>query len=163
FATKSCSSCSNTFSSSSSDGKTSAPQLMCLRGVSVDSSIDSTHYMSSALPQIAGATLVLTDVLGKKTAGSNSHVTDLSGTDSLSRDSCGSRCSSADKMKVKPYANSSEAFVACAGDSGLDSESLFSQDTCRWEAGLNWLNSSLLDETNRPSCHPIRDVYVGEQ
>ncbi|KAK5622620.1 hypothetical protein CRENBAI_000472 [Crenichthys baileyi] len=164
FATKSCSSCSNTFSSSSSDCKTSTPQLMCLRGVSVDSSINSTHYMSSALPRIAGATLVLTDILGKKTAGSNSHVTDLSGTDSLSRDSCGSRCSSADKMKVKPYANSSEAFVACAGDSGLDSESLFSQGTCRWEAGLNWLtSSSLLDETNRPSCHPNRDVYVGEQ
>ncbi|XP_038144155.1 signal-induced proliferation-associated 1-like protein 2 [Cyprinodon tularosa] len=88
FGAKSCSSCSNTLSSNSSDGKASCPRLIGLRGVSVDSGVDSTHYPSSVLPQVAGATLVLADVLRKEPAASNSHRTDLSGPGSLARSRC---------------------------------------------------------------------------
>ncbi|KAM4750858.1 signal-induced proliferation-associated 1-like protein 2 isoform 1-T3 [Anableps anableps] len=159
FAAKSCSSCSNTLSSNSSDGRTSTPQLICLRGVSVDSGIDSTLYTSPALSQVAGATLVLTDVLGEETASSNSHVIDFKGTGSVTRVSSGSRCSSGDRMKVKPHADSP---LTSPGDTGWDAEPLCSQDNCPWEAGLNWLKSrSLLEETT--SCHPVRDVRGGEK
>uniref|UniRef100_A0A3B3YY37 Signal-induced proliferation-associated 1 like 2 n=1 Tax=Poecilia mexicana TaxID=48701 RepID=A0A3B3YY37_9TELE len=79
FAATSCSSCSNTLSSSSSDGRTSTPQLACLSGVSVDSGIDSALYSPSALPAVAGATLVLTDVHRKESAGPSRLVTDLRG------------------------------------------------------------------------------------
>ncbi|XP_014880237.1 signal-induced proliferation-associated 1-like protein 2 isoform X1 [Poecilia latipinna] len=148
FAATSCSSCSNTLSSSSSDGRTSTPQLACLSGVSVDSGIDSALYSPSALPAAAGATLVLTDVHRKESAGPSRLVTDLRG--SVARDYRGTRCSSADK--VKP-----DSPLTHPGDASWDAERLCSQDTCLWEAGLSWLNSGLLlEETGRPSHRPIR-------
>uniref|UniRef100_A0A3B3VIB0 Signal-induced proliferation-associated 1 like 2 n=1 Tax=Poecilia latipinna TaxID=48699 RepID=A0A3B3VIB0_9TELE len=152
FAATSCSSCSNTLSSSSSDGRTSTPQLACLSGVSVDSGIDSALYSPSALPAAAGATLVLTDVHRKESAGPSRLVTDLRG--SVARDYRGTRCSSADK--VKP-----DSPLTHPGDASWDAERLCSQDTCLWEAGLSWLNSGLLlEETGRPSHRPIRGQKI---
>lgn len=156
FTTKSCSSCSNTLSSNSSDGRNSTPQLVCHRGASVDSGIDAAHYTWWAPPQVAGATLVLTDVVREETQSSGGHVTDLRGAGHVARGSCGSRRSSADRMKLRLHADSP---VACTGESGWDAASLCSQDTCPWEVGLSWLNKSpLLEETTRSSCQPIRDV-----
>ncbi|XP_023188887.1 signal-induced proliferation-associated 1-like protein 2 [Xiphophorus maculatus] len=148
FAATSCSSCSNTLSSSSSDGRTSTPQLACLSGVSVDSGIDSALYSPSALPPVAGATLVLTDVHRKESAGPSRLVTDLRG--SVAKDYCGTRCSSADRVKA-------DSPLTPPGDASWDAEHLCSQDTCPWEAGLSRLNSGLLlEETGRPSHRPIR-------
>ncbi|XP_035986059.1 signal-induced proliferation-associated 1-like protein 2 isoform X2 [Fundulus heteroclitus] len=154
FAARSCSSCSNTLSSNSSDGRTSTRQLVGLRGLSVDSGIDST---TSAMTGAAGATLVLADIRGKETARPNCRLTSA-----VARDSCGTRHCSEGKVKVRPHVHSPEGFVACAGDSGLDAEPLYSQDTCPWESGLNRLHTSFL-ERSRPSCHPIRDVCVCEK
>ncbi|KAM4594154.1 signal-induced proliferation-associated 1-like protein 2 isoform 2-T3 [Fundulus diaphanus] len=80
FAARSCSSCSNTLSSNSSDGRTSTRQLVGLRGLSVDSGIDST---TSAMTAAAGATLVLADIQGKETARPNRRLTS-----SVARPSC---------------------------------------------------------------------------
>ncbi|XP_072240066.1 signal-induced proliferation-associated 1-like protein 2 isoform X2 [Leuresthes tenuis] len=143
FAGKSCSSCCNSLSSNSSEDRHTGV-------VSLDSGIDSVRCTSLAPPTVALATLALRDMRG------GGHVTDLSGTCSLSRHS------SEGRLKISSPANSPEAFITYACGSTLEAGFTHSQEKCLQDRdGLSRSERGpLREKANRVRCHPIRDVFV---
>ncbi|XP_030598819.1 signal-induced proliferation-associated 1-like protein 2 [Archocentrus centrarchus] len=136
----------NTLSSSSSEGRHSDHHLTDIKVASMDSGIDSTLCTSSALPAVAGATLVLKDIQGGKWTTSAGHMTNQSETCSLSSDSHGSTNWSEDRYKRSSSANSPAAFITCREGSTKD-------------AGLTQEGEGL-KRCSRLSCAPVTDVSM---
>lgn len=163
---KSCSSCSNsnTLSSSSSDGRHSTSCLTDLKGTSLDSGIDSAAFTS--LAPVPGGTLVLRDVWEEEqTRGSDPtscDQTEPSETCSLPSVCGAPRNSSPGRLKMSSSVDSPEMSVTCTIGSVQDARRPDIQEI--FPQGLKGLNKSdcdlLLEEVTRLSRCSFREEFL---